>query len=757
MTIIGKYSADYQPIFSDWKPPEWLLATFSGINKKIDEIVKQQFIDIKSGPALNDCKIAGQLNQNGGFIPKLLEKLRQNPLFEQIFQFASINGPPIQISITSNYPKEYPPSFVAHAKNSEGQPIRGIVIRHHPDPLIIMGLLIFEFCNAFHQPQLTTILERLSSSKSFDREEYVRCKEYIENKTLNLSIDILQYGEKHLGWKILPMEKVSFAVSWERSNIIDSSLGSHADLYRRQWDQMKKNSHHGIYSKITELFSSIRAFFSNYTSSLQPVLTSVAEANGLSNTMSKTDHPNEIPQLKKANTFSVEDIAFKEALEHTPKFAGYQITLPKGHFCEGIVLTGINIRPSNLFFFELFKNTNITTTMPGSGKLFAFNAPYEKIRNYIKQKAEDSTAVVEFSAKDVSGHGIVDQKTLEIADLSCLYGTNTYKISFKEIKNILDSQKIYTSSLLPLPFYKGLKEAMSIDNIVILPGNDSNPVILKELQGNKAIGEFLRIVKEDPEKFGFSSMKDFEELCEMTLYQIGSMIVKSEDYRIFMDGHGKILAREPGKNDAIRLINSCGIRGLHSLKTPEKCNKRIMTENFKTDLIAAENGVAIFPAVGMGIWGGNPDLYWRAFLDAIISQENLDVICVNPGHQMTRSGKYAGCQGEEFQTILDEYKICYANDPKVGSRLEKILNLHESKKDIVQLAHQLKLAYPEKIVSLFNASDPDVSLGYHVGEYVNNWPHTITTEENYTAMGSNGLCFEGITDVHSFPNRLLQT
>ncbi|MBA3816256.1 MAG: hypothetical protein H0X29_07000, partial [Parachlamydiaceae bacterium] len=618
MSVNFKYSADYQPIHSNWKAPEWLLATFSGIDKKINEIAKQQFIDIKSGPALNDCKIAGQLNQNDDFISKLLEKLRQNPLFDQVFHYGSTSGPPFQISITSNYPKEYPPSFIVHAKNSNGQPIRGIVIRHHPDPLVIMGLLVFEFCNAFYQPQLTAIRERLRTSKSFDREEYVRCIEYIENKNLNLSIDILQYGEKHLGWKIMPMDKESFAAAWEKSNVIDSSLGSHADLYRRQWDQMKKNSHYEIYSKITELYTSIRAFFSNFASFPLHVPTSLAEANRLSNTMSKAmNQPNEILQLKKANIVSVEDIAFKEALEHTPKFAGYQITLPKGHFCEGIVLTGINIRPSNLFFFELFKNTNITTTMPGSGKLFAFNAPYENIRDYINQKAEDIADILEFSAKDVSGHGIIGGKTLKIADLSCLYGTNTYKISFKEIKNILDSQKIYTSSLLPLPFYKGLKEAMSIDSIVILPGSDSNPVVFKELQGNKAIGEFLHIVQADPKKFGFSSIKDFEELCEMTLYQIGSMVVKSEDYRIFMDGHGHILAREPGKNDAIRLINSCGIRGLHSSKTPAKFNKKIMTENFKTDLIAAENGVAIFPAVGMGIWGGDPDLYWRAFLDAI--------------------------------------------------------------------------------------------------------------------------------------------
>lgn len=453
---------------------------------------------------------------------------------------------------------------------------------------------------------------------------------------------------------------------------------------------------------------------------------------------------------------TINDFAFQKALESTPKFAGYGITLPKGHSCEGIVLTGVNIRPSNLFLSALFKGTDITTTMPGSGKLFAFNAPFEKIRDHIKQNAE-ADAVIEFSAKGVSGAGIVDDRTIKIPDLASIYGTNTYKISFKEVQNILDSQKIYTSSLLPLPFYKGLKEAMSLDGIVILPGHDSHPVVLKELQGKKGIGQFLDIVKADPKQFGFSGVEQFEQLCEMTLYQIGSMVVKTEDYRIFMDGQGKILARELFANDTIRLINSCGIRGLHSPKTPAQYNKMIMTENFKTDLIAAERGIAIFPAVGMGVWGGDPDLYWRAFLDAVVSQESdVEVICVNPGHQMTRNGKYQGCRGEEFQTILDEYKVLFANNPDVLSRLNKIFNLHESQKDIVQLAHQLKLAYPEKIISLFNASDPDVSLGFHVGEYVNHWPHTITTEENYTAMGTNGLCFEGITDVHSFPDRLIQ-
>jgi hypothetical protein len=255
--MIVKYSAGYQPIFSDWKPPEWLLATFSGIDRKINEVAKQQFIDTKSGP-VDDCKIADEMNQIG--LSKLLEKLCQNPLFEKVFQYASINGPPLHISISSDYPKEFPSSFIAQAKNSEGQPIRNIVIRHHKESYVIMGVLIFEVCNAFYQPQFTAIFERLRSSESFDREEYARCIEYIENKTLNLSIDILKYGEKHLGWKILPMDEVSFSASWERSNIINSSLGSHADLYRRQWDQVRKKSYLGIYSKITELFSSIKAF-----------------------------------------------------------------------------------------------------------------------------------------------------------------------------------------------------------------------------------------------------------------------------------------------------------------------------------------------------------------------------------------------------------------------------------------------------------------------------------------------------------------
>lgn len=114
--------------------------------------------------------------------------------------------------------------------------------------------------------------------------------------------------------------------------------------------------------------------------------------------------------------------------------------------------------------------------------------------------------------------------------------------------------------------------------------------------------------------------------------------------------------------------------------------------------------------------------------------------------------------GEDLHQLLQE-RIEIAR--KEGSRsvianLEKIFNLHDFGTDVVQLAQNLKELNPDKIVSLVNASDPDVTLGNHVGEYVNNWPHIHTTEENYTAMGSNGLCFESITGVLENPARLNQ-
>jgi len=370
---------------------------------------------------------------------------------------------------------------------------------------------------------------------------------------------------------------------------------------------------------------------------------------------------------------------------------------------------------------------------------------------------ENPDGVVSFTAKGNQGYiklSMMDDPT-DVPDLSTIFGAKVYKITYKEIWETLQSQRIYLSPQLPLTFYKGLKEAMLKDEIDVLPGSDGRPVLLQNIREpeHPAMAAFIEQVEKDPTAYGFDSAESFNSLKELTLYQIGAMVVKTEDFRIFVDGNGKIREREPGQQDAIRLISACGVRGIYAKDTPPQANKQIVTDMFKTALVAGENGILIVPAVGMGVWGGDPDLYWRAFFDAVMSAgDDLDAICVNPGHQPTSGGDFDGRRGDEFQTILEEYRRTYGDHPN----LMKIINLYESGKDIVQLAHGMKREFPDKTISLLNASDPDVTLGNHVGEYVNNLPHKVTTEENYTAMGTNGLCFEGITAVLRERGRVIQ-
>ncbi len=448
---------------------------------------------------------------------------------------------------------------------------------------------------------------------------------------------------------------------------------------------------------------------------------------------------------------------FKAAFDKTAPFKGYKIALPKGHPLQGLVLTGTNFRPSNLFFQALLGGYGCTT-LPGSQQLFAFMAP-DAVRDFIKTTAEaNPDKVIAFSANNIPAKCHVHNQWYKIHDLADLYGTHTYRQSFQEIQDILDSQKIYLSASIPLPFYKGLKQAMKADQIVILPGHDNFPCLLADLDSFNypSVSKFLHSVDAHYAHYGFASHQEFEELMKLSLYQLGSQVVKTEDYRIFIDGDGKIRERQPGEKDTVRLINACGIRGIKH-HPRQKVNKALMTQTFKTCLQASENGFVLVPAVGMGVWRGNPDLYWRAMLDAVIaSNDTFEGILVNPRHSVSSYGRYKGCSGEELQQILDEYLDTYKHDHAVLNKLRKVVNLYDTPKDIAQLAYNLKQAYPHKTISLVNASDPDVTLGYHVGEYVNNIPHTFTTEENYTAMGTNGLCFEDITGVHENPNRIYQ-
>ena len=464
-----------------------------------------------------------------------------------------------------------------------------------------------------------------------------------------------------------------------------------------------------------------------------------------------TPHVQQQQPQQATPTLPATEPAIQAVLNRTPAFAGYRIGQGTAH--PGTNLTAATVRPSNLFFHSLLGEG--ATTMPGSGQLFAFTGSHDAIRAQITQA--NPADVVSFTARGSSG-GIRHRQALSytvVPDLAALYGPATYRLSYGELQAMLQSQKIYTSPLLPLPFYAALKLAMQQDGIATLPGNDAEPMKVMHMT-TPYCHALIANVRAHFATYGFTSLQECDTLLNLTLYQVGSLVVKSEDFYIFMDANGRIRERNPGAQDAVRLINACGIRGIHA--TPSSMNQEIMTQAFRTALVAAERDFVVFPAVGMGVWGGDPNLYWRAFLDAVVaSGSNMEKIFVNPNHQVSPTGRYAGQRGGEFQLILDEYLVRERNAGNTAAiaNLEKIVNLFASRTDVVHLSQELKVAFPSKVVSLFNASDPDVTLGNLVGEYVNNLDHPTTTEENYTALGSNGLCFETITGVHQDPSRVI--
>jgi hypothetical protein len=58
-----------------------------------------------------------------------------------------------------------------------------------------------------------------------------------------------------------------------------------------------------------------------------------------------------------------------------------------------------------------------------------------------------------------------------IENLGDIFGDNCYNISFKELQDTLNSQKIYLTKYLPKKFYNELKKALIKDKLVTLPGN----------------------------------------------------------------------------------------------------------------------------------------------------------------------------------------------------------------------------------------------------------------------------------------------
>jgi len=434
----------------------------------------------------------------------------------------------------------------------------------------------------------------------------------------------------------------------------------------------------------------------------------------------------------------------KKAIADTPAFNSYQVA------GSGSV-TSHKERPANLFFKALLGEN--PTTQPGSKELFGFTKTLSEIRADIKWRTTWSGEIG--SPRDevvtVKGEGV--------------WGMNEYKISLNEINEMRISQRIYVSPLIPKAFYTYLKNALNNDKLVLLPGQDHGALTVEQLMDSNDsklyyLREFLKSAAKSPSYYGFGAegMLTMDEIKKLTIYQLGAMIVKTEKYRTFVETGYKIRSREVGTKDDLLLINACGIRGFfktHNIPGNEKheMDAKIMKNTFQSALRSVgKDGHIVFPAVGMGVWGGDPNIYWRAFLDAIVDagEDSVEQIYINPGHGPTKSGPFAGYKGEELAILLEEYS---KKHPFLRS---KVVNLFDKKTDLLLFADNLKKALPEKTVAIFNASDPDVTLGNHVGEYVNNMNHPPTTEEHFTALGTNGLSFEEITNVHGHSDRIIQ-
>ena len=428
-----------------------------------------------------------------------------------------------------------------------------------------------------------------------------------------------------------------------------------------------------------------------------------------------------------------------------PKFNSYRIRAKDSQ----ISLSALSIRPSNL----LFESLGAKTTMPGSGDLFAFLDP-AAVKQKINEAARDTVVEVSALGKTCTVAGSTTKY-----ELNSFLGEETYRISYGELQDTLESQKIYLANGLNKPIYQGLKQALIQDGIVTLPGDDRNPWTVRDLLTHKtpACKAFFDSLPGIPER---------DPCWDLTLYQLGSLVVKTEDYYLMADVDGKLLPRQVGDRDVIRLINACGIRGIR--QDDLEMNKKNMQTTFEAALQGAESGFVVFPAVGMGVWRGGPEVYWPAFLEAVESSkaDNLDQIFINPRHQPTAHGKYKGSDGRELPGFVHQRRTALSELIEEAESLEekrgyqrcldnlgKICDLYENQTDLLQLAYRLKKGFPDKTVSIFNASDPDVTLGNHVTEYMNNCPHGApTTEEHYSMLGTNGLCFESITGVHENPD-----
>jgi hypothetical protein len=250
-------------------------------------------------------------------------------------------------------------------------------------------------------------------------------------------------------------------------------------------------------------------------------------------------------------------------------------------------------------------------------------------------------------------------------------------------RQTLASPTIYVSQGLPPKFYEGLKQALIKDK------HAKNPNVKFSELNTPECKKFIQNVKDNPSNFGIQCQFDLEALLSLTLNQIGAMVVKTD------------LTEDPIRRIDVCAVPNEGHRGN---------NTTIMRSAFQSVLQSAENGMVIFPAIGLEAQGGDPDLFWNTLIDAIVSSgRNVEKIFINPRHRATPGKSFQNATGEEFQKILDQRRAKYEKqqDRKALDNLAKIKNLSGENADLVQLAHNLKKEFPESVVALVNDSDPN--------------------------------------------------
>src|ERR1700722_1607389 len=209
-----------------------------------------------------------------------------------------------------------------------------------------------------------------------------------------------------------------------------------------------------------------------------------------------------------------------EILRKTPAFKDYAIQLAPGSPYQGAVLGSGSLRPSNFFFSKLFEGSGITTTLPRSGRLFAFEQDQRSIHNYIV--SQDPNHIVNVTARGFAGDVLLPNGSTPRCNFTDVYGDKTYQISLGEIQQTLRSQKIFVAPELPLLFYRGLKAAMQRDGMVTVPTTKLKDAPFSNVQ------RFLQQVEINVQHYGFSSLEQFHWLKERTFYQIGALVVKTE-------------------------------------------------------------------------------------------------------------------------------------------------------------------------------------------------------------------------------------